>query len=226
MAGAMNKECFPYRPLLTEHLLLGTPLPKELSRHLDQCPDCTREASETEDVVRTLERVNPLAEWTRTPASELHARPSRELKSRTRREMAGAKVPRFSPGRRIALGVAAAAAAVTAVIIPLNTADQEGGGAPQATSAVMVRQGKMIDRPWGTEVPVALSGLKAGKNYRLMTANADGKRISSGSVRAESGEKVFFRMMTAMRKDTITELIAEDEQGRVVTRVPVSPSQT
>ncbi|MEF9915496.1 hypothetical protein RJT17_35965 [Streptomyces sp. P5-A9] len=223
MAGAMNKECFPFRPLLTEHLLLGTPWPKELSRHLDQCPDCTREAGETEDVVRTLQRVNPLADWARVPAPEIHARPSRELRERIRREMDGEKTARTTRGRRIALGLAAACVTATAVIIPLNTPDQESR-APEATSVVLVRQGKMIDRPYGTEVPVALSGLRAGETYHMVTVNADGTRISGGSVRAENGEQFSFRMVTAMDKDTITELMVEDEDGRVVTRVPVRPS--
>ncbi|GGL84523.1 hypothetical protein GCM10010095_81640 [Streptomyces anthocyanicus] len=59
MAGTMDKACVPYRPLLTEHLLLGFPLPDELSRHLGQCPDCVREAAETEGVGRTMRRIDP-----------------------------------------------------------------------------------------------------------------------------------------------------------------------
>lgn len=222
MAGTMNKNCVPFRPLLTEHLLLGTPLPEELSRHLDQCPDCAREASETDDVVRTLQRVNPLADWAHPRASDTHARPSKHLGDRIRRDMAGAKAVRTGRGRRIVVGVAASFVTAAAVIIPLNMSDrsQEAPG----TAVVLVRQGQMVDQAWGTEVPVALSGMEAGETYRVMTVNADGTRLSGGSVRAESGERISFRMVTAMQKDTITALIVEDEEGRVVSRVPVRPS--
>ncbi|MFG2500709.1 hypothetical protein ACGFSB_21140 [Streptomyces sp. NPDC048441] len=224
MAGTMNENCFPFRPLLTEHLLLGRPLPQELSRHLEQCPDCTREATETDDVVRTMRRVNPLADRAQPRESDMHARPSKSLGDRIRRDMAGAEAAeaaRTTRGRRIALGVAAAFAAAAAVLVPL-TADQ--GRAPDTSaSVVLTRQGRMVDRPWGTEVPVALSGLEAGETYRVMTVNADGRRLPGGSARAETGESVSLRMATAMRRDTITALIVEDEEGHVVTRVPVRP---
>jgi hypothetical protein len=60
----MNNDCTHLRPHLTEHLLLGTPLPRDLTRHLNQCPDCTREATELHDVIHTLRRGDPLAELT------------------------------------------------------------------------------------------------------------------------------------------------------------------
>lgn len=222
MAGTMNDECFPFRPLLTEHLLLGTPLPEELSRHLGQCPDCAREASETDDVVRTLRRANPLAGWAHPRPPELPARPPRGLGDRIRQDIGREKSAGPRRGRRIALG-AAAAFMTAAAVIPL-TAEQDQ---TPATSVALVRQGQMINHPWGTEVPVALSGLRDGVTYRVMTVNAAGTRLPGGSVRSSNGEPVTIRMVTAMRRDTITALIVEDEEGRVVTRVPVptrSPS--
>ncbi|MEF9915573.1 hypothetical protein RJT17_36500 [Streptomyces sp. P5-A9] len=221
MAGAMNKNCFPFRPLLTEHLLLGTPLPEELSRHVDACPDCTREASETDAVVRTLQRVNPLADCVQPRASDLPPRPSRDLGDRIRRDMAGVKTARTGHGRRIMLGLAASFVTATAVLIPLNMPDR--GKAP-GTAVVLVRQGQMVDQAWGTEVPVAVSGMEAGETYRMMTVNADGTRLSGGTIRADSGGQVSSHMMTAMDKDTITALIVEDDEGRVVSHVLVRPS--
>ncbi|WP_331767855.1 hypothetical protein [Embleya sp. NBC_00896] len=223
MAGAMNEECFPFRPLLTEHLLLGTPLPQEVSRHLGRCPDCTREAAETDDVVRTLRRANPLADWTRPQGAETRARPSRDLGDRIRRDVVKAKTARTSRGQRIALGVAAALVTVAAAVLVPLTADQDHR-APHTSSVVMVRQGQMVDRAWGTEVPVALSGLEAGQTYRMMTVNAEGTRAPGGSVRATTGESISLRMVTAMRKDTIIALIVEDAKGHVVTHVLVTPS--
>lgn len=234
MARIMNKECFPFRSLLTEHQLLGTPLPEELSRHLDRCADCTREFSETDDVVRTLRRADPLAHRADVRTPETYGQPSSGLGDRIRREVAGAETtsdpprprtrPRTRPRhrRRIALGVAAAFVTAAAVVVPL-TMDQDQG---PATSVVLVREGRMTERPGGTEVPVALSGLQAGETYRMMTVNAKGARVPSGTVRAATDEPVSTRMVTAMRKDTITALIVQDEEGRVVTHVPVVPQST
>ncbi|MEU5226543.1 hypothetical protein AB0G55_28495 [Streptomyces toyocaensis] len=221
MAGTMNKECIPFRPLLTEHLLLGTPLPEDLARHLDQCPECTREAAELEDVVRTLRRVDPFADWTGARGSASRARPSKDLGDRIRQVVADPKPVRPRFRRRVALGVAAAFVTAAAAVVPLSL-DQDQP-AP-ATAVVLVREGTMIGHPWGTEVPVALSGLEKGETYRMVTVNADGTRVPGGSVRADSGEQVSTRMVTAMRKDTITALIVEDGDGRVVSHVRVVPS--
>ncbi|WP_399896278.1 hypothetical protein ACGH7X_41065 [Streptomyces sp. BBFR51] len=222
MAGTMNKACVPYRPLLTEHLLLGTPLPEELSRHLDQCPDCAREAAETEDVVRTMRRVDPFADLVGEGAPAVHPRPSSDLGDRIRRVVAAPQpVARPRYRRRIALGVSAAFVTAAAVVVPL-TLDQDQSPPATTASVQLVRDGGMVERPGGTEVPVVLSGLKKGETYRMVTVNAEGKRLPGGSVRAESDEDLSTRMMTAMRRDTITALLVEDESGRVVTHVSVS----
>ncbi|WP_164386888.1 hypothetical protein [Streptomyces sp. OM5714] len=223
MAGTMNKECVPFRPLLTEHLLLGTPLPEELSRHVDQCPDCAREAAEAEDVVRTMRRVDPFADWTgaRTPGARTG--PSSDLGDRIRRIVAEPEpAPRPRYRRRIALGVSAAFVTAAAAVVPL-TLDQDQPPPATTASVELVRDGGMVERPGGTEVPVVLSGLKKGETYRMVTVNAEGTRMPGGSVRADSGDEVSTSMMTAMRRDTITALLVEDESGRVVTHVRVSP---
>ncbi|NDZ77738.1 hypothetical protein G3I19_04210 [Streptomyces sp. SID10853] len=244
MAGVMNKECLLYGPLLTEHLLLGTPLPEELSRHVDGCPECAREVSLTDDVVRTLRRADPLAGRIAARAPAPRARPSEDLVDRIRRDMdagrddgdagrdmhAGRDVyagrngyagRSRRPGRRFALGVAAAFVTAAAVAVPLTLHQDRPAPATSAASVVLHRQGRMVERPWGTEVPVALSGLRPGETYRMMTVNAAGKRVPGGSVRAATGDPVSTRMVTAMRRATITGLIVEDAHGHVVGRVPV-----
>ena len=231
MAGTVNEECSRYRPLLTEHLLLGTAPPQDASRHLEQCPECARETAEAHDVVRTLRRAHPLdgPAWPGAPAPAPSLRPADDLGDRIGREVARAEENAGAPGPRlprrllpVLLGLAAALASAAAVV-PLSLDD--GDPAPVTTPVAMVREGKMVDRDWGTEVPVALSGLKEGETYRMMTVNADGGRTPGGSVRAaSSGEQVSTRMMTAMPRHTITALIVEDGDGRVVTRVPVRPA--
>lgn len=207
----MNKACVHHRPLLTEHLLLGTPLPEELFRHLGQCPDCAREAAEIGAVGRTMRRVDAFARWKAAPQGPV-------------RSVNGTEAPkptRTGPGRRITLGFAAALVAVAAVVVPLGLRHQQGAG-PQVSTAV-IRHGEMIGRPWGTEVPVVLSGLSSGETYRLTTVGADGARAVGGSVQAASAERFTFRIVTSMDKDAITELIVEDGEGHVIARVPVCP---
>ncbi|KAF2775053.1 hypothetical protein STPH1_7240 [Streptomyces sp. OM5714] len=207
----MNEACVHHRSFLTEHLLLGTPLPAELSRHLDQCPDCAREAAETEDVGRTMRRVDAFARWKVTPHGPV---PS----------VNGTETPgpaRTGPGKRIALGFAAALVAAAAVAVSVGLTHEQGADPTLSTAAI--RYGEMIGRPWGTEVPVVLSGLSTGETYRLTTVGADGARAVGGSVQAASAERFTFRIVTSMDQDTITELIVEDGEGHVIARVPVCP---
>ncbi|MFF0516492.1 hypothetical protein [Streptomyces sp. NPDC004250] len=211
MAGTMNKVCGRYRPLLTEHLLLGHRLSEELSGHLDQCADCGREAAEADEVGRTMRRADPFARWAAEPPGPLSSTNSTECHRLAR-----------ARGRRIVLAVAAALVAAAAVAVPLGLAPEQG--ADPAFSAAVIGHGEMIVRPWGTEVPVMLSGLSGGKTYRLMTVGADGARVPGGSVRAASAERFAFRLVTSMDKDTITELIVEDGEGHVIARVSVRPA--
>lgn len=221
----MNNDCTHLRPHLTEHLLLGTPLPRDLTRHLNQCPDCTREATELDDVIHTLRHGDPLAGLVSPHADDPEARPSEDLWERIRRGTTEAETVAVRPvrrRRRIALGVAAAFVTAAAFVVPFTeTHDQTP--AHTTASVVLVRDGKMTEHPWGTEVPVALSGLKAGETYRMMAANASGTRLPGGSVRVTTDKPITTTMTTAMRKDTITALIVEDAHGHVVTRVPVTP---
>ncbi|WP_399896492.1 hypothetical protein ACGH7X_41505 [Streptomyces sp. BBFR51] len=201
MAGTMNKACVHQRPFLTEYLLLGTPLPEELSRHLDQCPDCAREAAETEDVSRTMRRVDASARWKAAPQGPVCSVNGTEAP----------KPVRTGPGTCITLGFAAALVVAAAVVVPLGVTHRQG--ADPTPSAALITHGEMIGRPWGTEAPVVLSRLSSGETYRLTTPGADGA----------SAERLIFRIVTSMDKDTITELIVEDGEGHVIARVPMCP---
>ncbi|GAA4657056.1 hypothetical protein GCM10023324_02200 [Streptomyces youssoufiensis] len=224
MAGTMNEPCLPFRHALTEHLLLGTPLPTDLARHLDRCPECAREQAETDDVVRTLRRADPRADWSDDRARARQDRPARELGDRVSQAVADTAPARPARRRRVALGVAAALIVAAGALAPLVGFGDEDP--PPTASVALVREGRMVSHPWGTEVPVALSGLKSGESYRLMAVNADGARAPGGSVNATSGARVSTRMTTALRKETITALVVEDEEGRVVAHVPVVPYPT
>ncbi|MFF5408603.1 hypothetical protein ACFY8K_37890 [Streptomyces misionensis] len=54
-------------------------------------------------------------------------------------------------------------------------------------------------------MPVTLSGLRPGQTYRLMTADADGRRMPAGSLRAADA-RLYTRVMTAMSRKRPTAL--------------------
>lgn len=218
MAGSVSAPCQDIRPLLAEYMMLDVPLPRSIAQHLGQCPECLREAAEIKDVVRTLERAAPEAAAVRragVPAllplpdkgGRIHTKSSRTGRAGARRR------------DRVAIGAAAAVlCAIAAVFVPLSI---ESHPAPSALALSLAREGRMVSYPWGTEVPVALTGLRPGQTYRLMTADSSGRSTPGGSVRATVDETVHTRIMTAMPREAIAALLVEDDNGRVLARMPI-----
>ncbi|MFC6065503.1 hypothetical protein [Streptomyces ochraceiscleroticus] len=209
MAGPMSALCQAVRSQATELLLLGRPLPAALTRHLAGCEECAAECEGVRRVVRTFERAEGAP--ARLPAPGLLPLPSAVP--------APAPRPRPRRARRVALLAAAAVLAVLAVLVPVAVHDRDSGPVDVVTVA---REGLMIPHPWGTEVPVSLSGLTPGRTYRMMTADADGHRMPAGSLTAP-GPGARTRMMTAMARDAIKSLLVEDQDGRLVADLPVRP---
>jgi hypothetical protein len=94
---------------------------------------------------------------------------------------------------------------------------------PEAAAAVhLARTGQMTPRPWGTEIPVALSHMQPGQTYQFMTENAAGQLDQAGSARAMTGTSVRTDMVTAMRRDTIVALLVEDQHGHPLAKISVT----
>ncbi|MFD9903548.1 hypothetical protein [Streptomyces sp. NPDC059063] len=211
MAGTMNDFCTAIREEVTELLLLGRPLPAPLARHIASCEGCAEEAEGVRRVVRTFERTDSL----RVPP----ALP--ELSGTTAVDTAWG---RRRVRRRVAAGIASLVLAACAAFVAVVAAT--GNDTRTSAASVQVAQdGKMIAHPWGTEIPVSLSGLRAGSTYRLMTGNASGERVQAGSVRASGqGEAPLrVRLTTAMSKDAIATLYVQDADGRFVAQAPAGP---
>jgi len=206
MAGNVNL-CSAIREEATELLLLGRPLPVRAARHVTTCEGCSRELEDVRRVVRTFERADAV------PVSPLldAARHS------------DGKAPR-APGRlrrRVVLGAVSMAIAACAVTVTIEVTHS---GRPAATvaSVSVTQDGEMVSHLWGTEIPVSLSGLRSGHTYRLMTGNAHGDKVQAGSVQAgPTGAPLRVHMNTAMRKDTITTLYVQDEDGHFIARTSV-----
>ncbi|QUQ64360.1 hypothetical protein [Kutzneria sp. CA-103260] len=213
--------CREARAEMTELLMLGQPLPWRLNRHLAECDECGRERREIAEIADVLGRADPAvaeAGW-RPPHDDLPG-PSPDLGARIGRQVATAR--RRRNRRRAALGLAAAAAIAAIVILP-TTLPASG----PASVVALSRDGSMIQHSWGTEVPVALSGLEPGRSYDMVTEDATGRRAPAGSVQSPTGQPVHTRMVTSMNRDAIATLLIMDGTGATpVARIPVSPPTT
>jgi len=210
MAGTMNDFCIAIREEVTELLLLGKPLPAPLARHVVSCKGCSAEAEGVRRVVRTFERADSPYVASAFNADQASSVALTRKKGRVRRRAAAG----------IASLVLAACAAFATVVVT------SGNNTHTSVASVRVAQdGEMIAHPWGTEIPVSLSGLRDGSTYRLMTGNARGERVQAGSVQA-SGQNdgpMRVRLTTAMRKDTITTLYVQDADGHFIAQASVGP---
>ncbi|MFJ7243630.1 hypothetical protein ACIQWA_03175 [Kitasatospora sp. NPDC098652] len=213
MAGTVNDFCTAIREEATELLLLGRPLPAALARHVASCEGCAQEAEGVRRVVRTFERADSL----RASALPAPGRPAAVRAARARRAVR----------RRVAAAIASSALAAGAALVTVTAVT--GNDAPAPAASVHVAQdGAMIAHPWGTEIPVSLSGLRAGGTYRLMTGDVRGDRVQAGSVSAggQGDASVRVHLTTAMSKDAITMLYVQDADGRFVAQAPAGPGHS
>jgi hypothetical protein len=219
-------DCHAVRVELTEFVLHGQPLPARLARHVSTCPACAMEVGEIGDVVRTLQLAEPdslgrneITAMTPSTQEAITLRP--DLGVRIAWQVRSARVARW---RRIAVGAAACVILGCAGLIPILDRAHPAPTTGQSVQTVaLARVGAMIPQPWGTEVPVALSGLQPGQVYRLMTEDDTGQQTSAGSVRAAGDGPIRTNMMTAMSRASIVALLVEDQQGRQVAHMTVSP---
>lgn len=208
----MNAGCATHRGELTEQLLLGLPLTAELSRHLAECAWCARELGEISEVVATLHRAESSFRGAHRAPAPLESPP-------VPGPWITERIPAHGPGRKRRFALLAAAAAIIggAALVPLLHSGT--GGA--ANDVALARVGYMVAHPWGTEVPIALTGLHLGQTYHLLTADAAGDRAPAGSVRATGDRTVRARMVTAMSRGAITVLMVADQGDDQVAAIPI-----
>jgi len=209
MARMTSPVCHRARPWLAEFLMLGQPLPTALVQHVAACRSCARQVKEIDEVVSTL-RAAQLAPIPAPPSPA--AAPTRPTRQPPRSR------------RRVLVAVFAALAAVFLLGGLLTGVTTDRLGHRQPTSNVrLTREGLMIPRPWGTEIPVLLSGLRPGQTYHLMTGDAIGHRVPAGSIRTAQTQSVHTRMVSAMSRESIVLLLVTDPRDQTVARMPVTP---
>ncbi|MGA5454493.1 hypothetical protein ACPCVO_48845 [Streptomyces umbrinus] len=206
----MNDVCGAIREEATELFLLDKPLPAPLTRHVASCRGCSEELEGVLRVMRTFERADSLHVASAFGAGQAVPVALKQKRGRIR--------------RRTAAGIASLVLAACAAFVTVVATS--GNDGHTSVAAIQVTQdGEMIAHPWGTEIPVSLSGLREGTTYRFMTGNARGDRVQAGSVQpsGRSDGPMRVHLTTAMRKDTITTLYVQDADGHFVAQAAVGP---
>lgn len=193
MDGRMKSRCQAVLPVLTEFLMRSEPLPRRIGAHLDSCPSCTNEALQIRRTAATLQ----LAAFPdpAPAAAQEAAHPSPDRRSRS-------------------IGRILAGAMMVLVMIVVPGALLSGHDRDEAIS--IQKMGPMVEQPWGTEIEVSLSGLMPGRQYRLMTADAQGHRMPAGSVEVAEHRPVRARLVSAQRRHDITSVLVEGRRGEVI----------
>ena len=158
---------------------------RDMRRHLEWCPACSRELARLGDVPGLLDTVVPADVPPPAPPPHLEE----ALLDRVAREARGRPSDRARGRRRVLAGVLAGAAAMVALVLALTLSDGDQqayahaslAGAPGARASVDV---KAVDA--GTRVRLRARGL-APARYQLWCIRTDGRWVSGGSFHAPDG---------------------------------------
>lgn len=161
---------------------------RDMRRHLDSCPACSRELARLGDIPRLLDTVAPADVPPPAPPPRLED----ALLDRLARETRGRPGGRARGRSRVLAGGLAAAAATVAVALVLTLPDggQEAyaraslAGSGDARASVEV---EAVDA--GTRVRLRARGLASasGGGYQLWCIRTDGRWVSGGSFHAPDG---------------------------------------
>jgi hypothetical protein len=149
--------------------------------HLAECHSCAVEIAELRPVIDLLPRLDPahLAGQREVPSPLLAARIVREVARRRRRGLV-----------RLALGAAACAALVVALVLGGGALDRQGDDVTRRPlvavgAAATSGEAGLVERSWGTHVTLELEGLTPGTDYGAWLERADGSRVLAGTFRAD-----------------------------------------
>jgi len=213
-------------------LVLGALEPAErtvVEAHLATCPACTAELAELAVLPGLLGRLSPAQAAAVTPGPT--APPTdppdellQRILARTRADRAQAR------GRRIAAWTTAVAAAAAGIVWlvaagPLATTDRE-------PNAVIVVQGQdrasdvrgkvtLSPSPNGTELALALEGVRPGENCQLVAKTADGRTEVAATWQATYQGEATVTGSTSLRLTEIHNLAITTPDGRTLLDLPI-----
>ena len=204
----------------------------EFERHLAECATCAPAVREMAGLPGLLGRVDESALADHAPASNLPPVPDtvlprlrREIRSRARRRLVGTGL------------LAASAAAVVALALPLVDQPSDGPGGPSGTS-VAARPMRAVDGgamqatvalepvAWGTRLdlvctyePSTYAGGERPGTYTLVVRTTDGGAERVGTWRPVAGQAMRLSAATALSRRDIASVEVETAQGEPVLRL-------
>jgi anti-sigma factor RsiW len=182
-----------------------------LDAHLDGCPECRAELLDLRMLADTLAEADP----TYLAAPE----PDPGLGDRVLHRIAFAASAQRARRRRAGAAIVAVAAAILVVVAGVAVAGR--GSTTSATEVALAGPGdlageaELVDRPWGTEVHLDVSGLDEGEVYWLWLSSAEGDRVVAGTLTGTGGEASAV-LAAALPFDDAARVWMTDERDDVV----------
>ena len=221
-----------YKELLGAYVLghLEGEEEREVQAHLETCASCRVEIGELDEVAAVLSAYSIGGEVEPGAGTE-HRAPSAGLEDRI---VAAATGDRAGPetGRRrkwlTAPGLAAASLAVAALvfaavwILPLEPEEPGLGDVepisfstePEGVSA----DGEVVAHTWGTEVMLEVEGLEEGEQYKVDMTDAEGTRVSAGTLIGDNDVPVECVLNGAVLRQNAEAISVRNSDGAVVLR--------
>lgn len=184
-----------------------------LDAHIDACAECRAELDDLYTVASALSL---------TDVDRLHVgAPDPDLESRIVQRIASeAKAARRQRWFRAAAGTAAAVLLLAAVVV--NVGRDEGRQVVLAAGEGAQASAALLDRPWGTEIRLEVTGLDADEVYWLWLSDAEGERVAAGTMRGTDGEATA-ALASALPLDEARRIWMTDEDDEVVLDARIDP---
>ena len=201
----------PFREQLGAFVLEQLPPEQEpaVRAHVDGCRACRTEVAELRPVAELLRLVNP-----DRPAGKGSVPPhlGELVVARVRAERRR-RVPRWG-------GLAAAAVLVAVVSggigwysgqppLPLEPVAVQTGAGVRAQAAV-------VPHTWGVEIKLTASGFVAGRAYRAVVTDLDGREVSAGTFIGTGGTPMNCNLNSSVPRDDAKRFTVLDDGGEVV----------
>lgn len=211
-----------------------------VASHLADCDRCRGEIWELEQVIDTLRKAVPVR-VTIDATSPVAPEPPAELEDRVVARLAGdgrsvvpgdvntgehIPTPIRAPRPRTSVlrwGVAVAAAiALLAAGVAVGARFGQPVPPPSevltfaSAPAGVTANGKLIAHTWGTEVNLVITGLAAGREYRVTIVDEVGREVSGGTFIGVTGRPIVCNLNAALLREDAVRLRIVDAGGNSV----------
>jgi anti-sigma factor RsiW len=197
---------------------LDPDLRDEVDRHLTTCAACRADLAEIAPLAAVLRDVDPDA------VRPTGIAPPAELDERIRQALPAASrttARRWVPAAAAALGVAAATAAVTALVVRDDPARDDTAptviAVPRVESSPGVTASAgLVDHTWGLEIKLQATGLAAGERFHMWVVADDGEEHDAGELLGVAGTTITCDMPSSVLLDEAASFRVVDASGEAV----------